>query len=75
MTKIVRRETAIFFILMVALSLLTHPDLLISPMERLSLIQTQKNYLHPFLWSSAAYLLVGFIRLPVQWLIRRIRKN
>ena len=62
-TKIVQKEVAVFLILMVLLSLLTHPDLLSSPIARLDMMQELGNYLHPLLWSMAAYILIGIIRL------------
>ncbi len=75
MIKTLQREVVYFLILMVILAMAVHPDLLSSPMERLNMMQVQQNYVHPFTWSAAAYLLIGVVRVPVYWMIRRIKRN
>lgn len=69
MIKMLSKETAYFFAILVVLALLQHPDLLHSPLLRIENFIHNGSYLHPFLWSLGLYLIIGFFRVTLKFLI------
>jgi len=63
MIKTITKETLYFIIILSALALLQHPDLLSAPMTRIENIIQNGNYLHPLLWSLGLYLIIGILRI------------
>lgn len=72
MIKKIKIELIYFCAILLILALLQHSDLLHSPLQRASLMMEKENYLHPLLWSSVVYVVIGFFRLVVK-LFRKIR--
>ena len=62
MINILKKELTIYTALLTVLILLMHPDLLSDPTARLSLMQTQGNYIHPLLYTFFVYLIIYFFR-------------
>jgi len=75
MLKIIKTEIIYFMLILAVLAVLQHSDLLHSPLARMSLMSEKGNYFHPLLWTSAVYLVVGFIRLIVKFLLRLKNRN
>jgi H+/Cl- antiporter ClcA len=75
MQKKVIREIAIYAILLVALALLMHPDLLSHTSERFSSMQERRNYFHPFIYAFFIYLLLLFLRFVVKKIATLFRKK
>lgn len=67
MMKKIKTELLYFMALLLILALMQHPDLLSSPLERINLMAEKGNYIHPFLWTSGVYLVVGLVRLIVKY--------
>ena len=63
MIKKIKIELLIFVTLLIVLALFMHSDLLTAPLDRLNLMSEKQNYLHPILWTSIIYTIIGFIRL------------
>ena len=63
MKKIISREIVYFVIILVVLALAMHPDFLHSPLARVEAIYEKGNFLHPLLWTSGLYLIIGFFRI------------
>jgi len=73
MIKKIKKELLYYTIIFVVLALAQHQDLLSTPLLRLEDMQTQGNYLHPFIWAFVVYILIGSFR----WLlgiIMRLKK-
>lgn len=66
----IKIELIYFMLILLALAVIQHSDLLHSPLERLGLMAEKGNYLHPFLWSSVVYFIVALLRLIVTYLLR-----
>lgn len=69
MIKKITTELIYFSVLLLILSILQHSDLLSSPLQRVSLMAEQGNFLHPLLWTSAIYILIGFVRLIIKFIV------
>jgi hypothetical protein len=67
MMKKIKTELLYFMALLLILALMQHPDLLSSPLERINLMAEKGNFIHPFLWTSGVYLVVGLVRLIVKY--------
>ncbi|MGE3613280.1 MAG: hypothetical protein AB7G20_07405 [Sulfurimonas sp.] len=65
--KKIATEILYFMVLLLILAFMQHPDLLSSPLERVSLMAEKGNFIHPFLWTSGVYLVVGLVRLIVKY--------
>jgi len=63
MIKIIFKELAIYIVLFIALAAAMHPDLFSAPMERLTLMTERQNYIHPFVYTLLAYLIICMFRL------------
>jgi hypothetical protein len=72
MIKKIKIELIYFCVILLILAVLQHSDLLHSPMQRANLMAEKENYLHPLLWTSVVYVVVGFFRLIVK-LFKKIR--
>lgn len=68
MIKKIKIELIYFILLLIILAILQHSDLLTSPSTRIDLMAEKENYLHPLLWTSIVYIVVGLIRLVVKYL-------
>jgi len=75
MIKKILLELTHFTIILVLLALMQHQDLLDSPLIRLEQMQTDGNFLHPFLWAFGVYFIVLVFRLIVNSIMRVIRKR
>ncbi|RUM63838.1 MAG: hypothetical protein DSZ03_04865 [Sulfurimonas sp.] len=62
MIPVLKRELVIIIVLLVALTLLLHPDMLNHPVARLELMHNRANYAHPLLYTLVIYGVVGVIR-------------
>ena len=70
MIKKIVLELTHFTVILVLLALVQHQDLLVSPLVRFENMQTNGNYLHPFLWALGVYLIVSFFRLIIKGLMK-----
>ncbi|WP_345972270.1 hypothetical protein [Sulfurimonas diazotrophicus] len=75
MRKPMLREGAIFALLLIALSLLLHPDLLSDPGTRLSQMTGRGNYLHPLVYTLLVYLVVLLLRGVIRLFARFFRRS
>lgn len=75
MIKKIKFELLLFTLLLIVLALLQHSDLLTAPLKRLDLMADRDNYLHPILWTSIVYLILGFIRLIIKYLFYLKNRN
>ncbi len=55
MTKVLKKELLIYVGILVALSLFMHP-------ERISIVESPYQLLHPFAWSFGVYVIVAVLR-------------
>jgi len=62
MKEILIREAKIYFALLIFLALIIHPDLLSSPLDRLSVMNERGNYAHPLYYTFVIYMIVLFFR-------------
>lgn len=69
MIKKIKIELIYFFVILLILALLQHSDLLYSPIARVILMAEKENYLHPLLWASVVYIIVGLFRLIVKYIL------
>lgn len=74
MVRRIKIEILVFLAILLVLAVVQHPDLLSSPLERFALMQEHQNYTHPFLWSGGVYVVVGFFRVVVAFLLK-LRKR
>lgn len=65
--KKILTEILYFIALLLILALMQHPDLLSSPLERAARMAEKGNFIHPFLWTSGVYLVVGLVRLIIKY--------
>lgn len=78
MLKKLKIEFIYFTAILILLALLQHSDILTSPLDRIELMTQKGNYLHPLLWTSIVYLVVGLLRLVIRYIIylkRKIKAN
>lgn len=65
-----KKELLIFLIVFVILALIQHPDLLTSPLTRLSDLPTAGAYglgsVHPLVFALVGYLLLWIVRLVIR---------
>lgn len=66
--KHIYKELLYFSAILVILAIMQHPDLLTAPLERLSQMNNNGNYLHPFFWSLIVYLSIGIFRLIIKFI-------
>jgi hypothetical protein len=70
--KVILKEIIVYILILVALALFWHPDLLENPSERINNLLAGANRLsHPLEWAMAVYLLFGIVRL-VFFYIRKL---
>lgn len=69
-----RKEVTLLTAIFVLTALGVHPDLLSNPIARLNTLLSQGAYWHPFLFSVAIYLILGFIRYTIHILRRMAQK-
>ncbi|MEA3373017.1 MAG: hypothetical protein U9Q62_04925 [Campylobacterota bacterium] len=75
MQKTIMREVGIYAIMLIALALLMHPDLLSSPSDRLALMKEKGNHTHPVLYSLIIYGVIGVLRLLFGWIKKMFIKK
>ena len=68
MQKVILKEVVIYVVMLIALALIMHPDLLSSPSDRLALMQEKENFTHPILYSLIIYAVIGLLRLLFGWI-------
>lgn len=66
--KVLKRELLIYLAILVALSLFMHP-------ERIRMIDSPLQLIHPFLWSFGAYVIVAILRGIVSFFVKLFRKK
>jgi hypothetical protein len=69
MIKKTTTELVYFLAILLVLSLLQHSDLLTSPFGRIDLMVEKGNFFHPLLWTSLIYILIGFVRLIIKYIV------
>lgn len=70
MLKQIKIEILYFVAILLGLALMQHSDLLTSPLARVNLMIEKGNYLHPILWTSVLYIVIGFIRVIVGYIFK-----
>jgi len=74
-----KKEIIIFIIVFIILALGQHPDLLSTPLERLSQLPTAGAYgigaVHPIIFSFIGYLIVGVFRLIYKGIVKLFTKS
>lgn len=66
------KEILIFFAVVAVMSFIQHPDM---GVERIKLMFSMGNFLHPFLWSILPYFLLVGLRLFLWIVIKSVRKK
>jgi hypothetical protein len=66
--KVLKKELLIYFAILIALSLLMHP-------ERIGMIESPLQLLHTFAWSFGAYLVVALFRGIIGFFVKFFRKK
>ncbi len=69
MPKVLIREGIVFFLILIVLAGIMHPDLFIDPSNRLSLMQEKSNYYHPFIYAFIVYIVLFIFRYFVEKVI------
>jgi hypothetical membrane protein len=69
------KEIIIYFIILIVLAVLMHPDLLSNPSERLTAISELGKESHPFIYSFIFYLIVFGVRKIVRKVLSKIVKK
>lgn len=69
MIKKITTELIYFLAILLILSLLQHSDLVSSPLQRVDLMLEKGNFIHPLLWTSGVYILIGLIRLIIKYIM------
>jgi len=75
MIKKIKIELIYFGILLLTLALFMHQDLLISPLDRISLMNEKGNFIHPFLWTFIIYCTIGVLRLIFKYVFYLKNRN
>jgi hypothetical protein len=60
------KEIAIYLIIVVALAITMHPDLLSNAGERFAQMQELNKYSHPFIYAGIFYVIVFGVRVVVK---------
>lgn len=68
MIKKITTELIYFLVLLLVLSILQHSDLLSSPLQRANIMVEKGNFIHPLLWTSAIYILIGLVRMIIKFI-------
>jgi len=63
MRKIIFKEFVVYIVLFIFLAAAMHPDLFNAPIVRLMLMTERQNYIHPFIYTLLAYLIICMFRL------------
>ena len=66
MQKVLIREGSIFFLILIILAGVLHPDLFVNPVNRFSLMQEKVNYYHPFIYTFFVYSILYLLRFFVK---------
>ena len=74
MIKIIRKEVLYYLAILILLALVQHPDLLSSPLERITTMKELSNYAHPFLYTFGAYIIIGIFRIVIKLIGYVIKK-
>ncbi|MBD3824264.1 MAG: hypothetical protein IE916_07125 [Epsilonproteobacteria bacterium] len=75
MIKRIKTEIIYFVGILVVLALIQHPDLLSSPSTRIEQLQLSGDYLHPLLFTSIVYVVVGIFRAIVGFILKLRKKG
>ena len=78
MRKIIFKEFAVYIVLFIFLAAAMHPDLFSAPADRLILMTERQNYIHPFVYTLLAYILICILRLlfrTVFTLLKLVRRD
>ncbi len=75
MIKRIATELIIFFVLLCLLGPMMHPDLLSDPVERFEKMGELGNYLHPFIYTAVAAVILFIVRLIVNMTRKLIRRG
>ena len=75
MIKKIKIELIYFTLILILLAVLQHTDLLTSPLERIDAMTQKENFLHPLLWTSIVYLVVGLLRLILKYILYLKNRN
>jgi len=67
LTKVLKKELLIYIVILVTLSLLMHP-------ERIGMIESPYQLLHPFAWSFGVYAIIALLR-AIFGIIKKFFKN
>lgn len=72
--SILKKELLFYFVIFIILALISHPDLLSSPLARLELLIKMGNYLHPFVYTFVVYSFILIIRKILDFIIGLFEK-
>jgi len=75
MINILKKEFTIYTALLTILIFLMHPDMLSEPTIRLGLMQEKSNYIHPLLYTLFVYLVIYFLRVVVNFVLKFFKKG
>jgi len=71
----IKIELLYFFAILIILAIIQHSDLLSSPLTRAQLMIDKGNYLHPLLWTSVIYLVLGVLRVIAEFISAIINRK
>ena len=71
----IKKESIVYFSILLLLTLVMHSDLLSEPLLRIELMYEKGNYFHPFFYTSVIYSIALIIRLILNFLIGLFEKK
>jgi len=73
--KVLLRELIIYLLMLLALALIMHIDLLSDPSARLVAMQEKDNYTHPLLYSFVVYAVILILRKTIDLITGLFQKK
>ena len=73
--KVIIKELLIYLVMLLALALIMHIDLLSDPSARLQAMQEKDNYTHPLLYSFVVYAVIFILRKAIDFITGLFEKK
>lgn len=63
-----KRESIIYFVILLLLALLSHGDLVTNPLSRFEMMMERGNYFHPFVYAFVLYAIILIVRKTLDFI-------
>ena len=73
--QVLKRELLIYLLMLLALALIMHIDLLSDPSARFEAMQEKDNYTHPLLYSFVVYAVILILRKTIDFVTGLFQKK